>query len=154
MNTVTLYHGTSRAKLESILRDGLRTSHHGEGGDHWARERGWNVADRKRPPSVFVARKRETAEEFASIASEETGTDPIVLTLKVPAEDFYRDFKNDGGYSSRERGNALRTERDIPPEWIASHEVTKKLSDPFGDKTLQAFAALLAAAFERREARR
>lgn len=85
----TLYHGTSSRNLSCIKTIGLLPGH-AKGGDAWAKEHHWRLATeaKKREPSVFLADDAADAENFARLAVEEMGGDPIVVTLHVPEHVF------------------------------------------------------------------
>lgn len=85
----TLYHGTSSVHLSEIKAIGLVPGH-AKGGDAWAKEHHWHLAElaKQREPSVFVADEAKNASHFAHLAMEEVGGDPIVLTLHVPERVF------------------------------------------------------------------
>lgn len=113
----TLYHGTSSVNLDCIKAIGLVPGH-AKGGDVWAKEHHMDLAEKakKREPSVFVAEARDDAEEFARIAVEEVGGDPIIITLHVPEKEF-KTFVIDELFSQGDKEHAWRA-HSVPPSCI------------------------------------
>lgn len=86
----TLYHGTSSKNVPSIKKLGLEPGH-AKGGVVYAHEHhilGITEVDDEREPSVFIAESRDSAIDFAGIAVEEVGGEPVVLVLHVPDQKF------------------------------------------------------------------
>ena len=84
----TLYHGTSERALRDIDREGL-VPHGGPGGMEFARFKGWSDLVKEdsagsRADSVFFAKSRGLANEYADIASSMVGGQPVVLEYKIP----------------------------------------------------------------------
>lgn len=141
----TLYHGTSSVNLACIKSVGLEPGH-AKGGDQWANEHHMSVGRTsvKRGPQVFVALDKEKAEDFANIAAEEMGGEPIIIVLHVPKEVFATFavdelFQRDR-YSPPEAWRAPR----IPAECIGEVLPAKK-HEPFGGDIdlLNALSSLL-----------
>lgn len=142
----TLYHGTSSINLDCIKSVGLEPGH-AKGGDQWANEHHMTVGHQsvRRGPQVFVALYREQAEDFANIAAEEMGGEPIIVVLHVPEQVFVT-FKVDELFSRGGAGlpAAWRAPR-IPAECIGEVLPAKK-HEPFGGDTdlLSALSSLFA----------
>jgi hypothetical protein len=139
----TLYHGTSSINLACIKSVGLEPGH-AKGGDQWANEHHMTVGKQsvKRGPQVFVAISQEQAEDFANIAVEEMGGEPVIIVLHVP-EPVFRTFKEDELFS---RGlgatpSAWRAPR-IPVDCIGEVLPAKK-HEPFGGADLSDMGSLL-----------
>lgn len=100
----TLYHGTSSVNLSCIQTIGLAPGH-AKGGDEFAKEHHWGVAERsaQREPSVFLADDEINAEDFARYAVEEMGGDPIIIVLRVP-EPVFATFLVDELYAHDDDG--------------------------------------------------
>jgi hypothetical protein len=128
----TLYHGTSSINLDCIKKVGLEPGH-AKGGDEWANEHHMTVGKQSahRGPQVFVALNRNQAEDFANIAAEEMGGEPVVIVLHVPEKVFVT-FKVDELFHEEDIGQpeAWRAPR-IPPECIGEVLPAKK-HEPFG----------------------
>jgi hypothetical protein len=129
----TLYHGTSSINLDCIKKVGLEPGH-ANGGDVWATEHHMSVGkvSVKRGPQVFVSSVREKAEDFANIAAEEMGGDPIIIVLHVPAQVFATFHVDELFHSDLFDGEpeAWRAPR-IPAECIGEVLPAKKHA-PFG----------------------
>lgn len=108
MNTVTLYHGTSSVNLSCIRTIGLAPGH-ANGGDAWASEHHWRVAreSARRAPSVFLADDMLDAGNFADLAAEEMGGDPIIVVLHIP-DDVFATFVVDELFDGRSKPHAWR----------------------------------------------
>jgi hypothetical protein len=126
----TLYHGTSSINLDCIKKVGLEPGH-AKGGDVWANEHHMTVGKQsvRRGPQVFVALDRDKAEDFANIAAEEMGGEPVIIVLHVPAKVFAT-FHVDELFHSDGVPEAWRAPR-IPPECIGEVLPAKK-HEPFG----------------------
>lgn len=83
----TLYHGTSSVNLDCIKAIGLVPGR-SHGGDAWASEHHWGLAAKsaQRTPSVFLSDYIAHAEDFARLAVDEVGGDPVVIALHIPAD--------------------------------------------------------------------
>lgn len=129
----TLYHGTSSVNLACIKSVGLEPGH-AKGGDEWASEHHMSVGKNstKRGPQVFVALYKEQAEDFANIAVEEMGGEPVIIVLHVP-DPVFRTFKVDELFEEDFGGSpaAWRAPR-IPADCIGEVLPAKKHT-PFND---------------------
>ncbi|WP_316235023.1 MULTISPECIES: hypothetical protein [unclassified Bradyrhizobium] len=85
----TLYHGTSSINLSCIEAIGLVPGH-AKGGDAYAADHHMQLAKeaKKREPSVFLADDVVNASQFARLAVEEMGGEPIVITVHIPEKVF------------------------------------------------------------------
>lgn len=107
----TLYHGTTSVDLDSIHRFGLVPGR-AKGGDTWAKDHMHQLARNaaKREPSVFVADNEADATNFARLAAEEMGGDPVLLVLHVP-EHVFATFHVDELFDSDIVSHAWRAPR-------------------------------------------
>jgi hypothetical protein len=126
----TLYHGTSSINLDCIKKVGLEPGH-AKGGDEWANEHHMSVGKQSahRGPQVFVALNLDQAEDFANIAAEEMGGEPVIIVLHVP-EKVFKTFKVDELFENDGGANAWRAPR-IPVDCIGEVLPAKK-HEPFG----------------------
>ena len=148
MQTVTLYHGTTKARAKRILREGLQTSHSGEGSDLWAKHQGESYEEvvakaESRAASIFVTELQGYAEQFANAAADEEGGDPAVIELEIPKARFDRDFSHD---EASYEPSAYRTEENIPAAWC-KRVIEVERGEPFAytrDPLMLALSQLLA----------
>jgi hypothetical protein len=141
----TLYHGTSSINLDSIKKVGLEPGH-GHGGDQWATEHHMPTGklSAKRGPQVFVALYKDQAEDFANIAVEELGGEPVIVVLHVP-EKVFATFKVDELFESGGSANAWRAPH-IPAGCIGEVLPAKKHTPFNGTMDVEnAILSLLAA---------
>lgn len=113
----TVFHGTTDAFKESILKDGLQVSKMGQG-------QGW-TPDSGEKGHVFFSTERPTAEYWAEHATGNHGGKPMLLTLRIPKSEVDKisedpDLTKVGG-----KAVGFRINRDIPPEWIVKVEEGK-----------------------------
>lgn len=139
----TLYHGTSSVNIDCIKKLGLEPGH-AKGGDQWANEHHMTVGKHsmRRGPQVFVAADKDKAEDFANIAVEEMGGEPIIIVLHVPERVFVT-FKVDELFESDGGPGAWRAPR-IPADCIGE-VLPAKRHEPFGGDMdlVSALASLL-----------
>ncbi|WP_368508137.1 hypothetical protein [Bradyrhizobium lupini] len=115
----TLYHGTCSVDLASIKKIGLVPGH-AKGGDAWAKDHMHQLARNaaKREPSVFVADNEPDAANFARLAAEEMGGDPVIIILHVP-DHVFATFHVDELFDSDMTPHAWRAPR-VPAACIAA----------------------------------
>lgn len=116
-----VYHGTSESAWSSIKEEGLRSSKGGGGADRIHESKYGKAALVKMRAgrtehAVFVTRARDVAESYAEQVAKDTGSKPMVLLIRVPAEEYRARFRSDK--QSDPWMKALRTEGDIPAWWI------------------------------------
>lgn len=119
---VTLYHGTSKARLSSINEDGL-TCYASFG------------ADRGQPAGVFCTppQHKRYAQYWANKKAKEDNSSPIVLQVTVNARDVVPDPINPRCF--------LIVTRDIAPDAIAQiDDVAMVENMSFSDMTTYAIA--------------
>ena len=109
-NVVELYHGTSSAHLDSIMKDGLvvkpENRTHAGLKFYYKGERG---------ESVYLTKKKETADYYAEESSKlSAGSKMVILKIVVPKKD-YEKFKPD-----EYEADSYRSLRKIPPGWMGS----------------------------------
>jgi hypothetical protein len=138
----TLYHGTSSINLDCIKKVGLEPGH-AKGGDQWANEHHMSVGKQSahRGPQVFVALNRDQAEDFANIAAEEMGGEPVIIVLHVP-ERVFSTFKVDELFASGLDGPEAWRAPSIPVDCIGEVLPAKK-HEPFGGADLSDMGSLL-----------
>lgn len=132
-NHVTVYHGTTAKAAEHIKLEGIKPGL-GTGADKWAKTHGFNPAGghKKRKASVFVSLLTQQSIGYANYAAVANKDDPVVLTLKVPKEDFDKAFIADEASDARVLGDKpidFRTEHSIPPAWIVDAVTVEKRDD-------------------------
>lgn len=115
-----MFHGTSAAAIRSVLKDGLtaNTGHHNFSNDFYAGDRG---------KSIYLTPDYHSAEEYAFEAGQRTGTEPLILALKVPEEQVQSSEFDPGShafvYDERDP-TAYRHSGTISPEYITGiHKV-------------------------------
>jgi hypothetical protein len=142
----TLYHGTSSVNLACIKSVGLEPGH-AKGGDQWANEHHMSVGkvSSKRGPQVFVALAKDKAEDFANIAVEEMGGDPIIIVLHVPDEVFVTFKVDELFHEDFGTPEAWRAPR-IPAECIGEVLHIKKHEPRYGGDNLGDLLSLLRSA--------
>jgi hypothetical protein len=141
----TLYHGTSSVNLDCIKSVGLEPGH-AKGGDQWASEHHMSVGrvSAKRGPQVFVSSVRDKAEDFANIAVEEMGGEPVIIVLHVPAAVFATFHVDELFQSDTSAPQAWRAPR-IPADCIGEVLPAKK-HEPFYGADMGNLLSLLRAA--------
>jgi hypothetical protein len=128
----TLYHGTSSLNLDCIKKVGLEPGH-AKGGDVWATEHHMSVGKNSehRGPNVFVALNKEQAEDFANIAAEEMGGDPIIIVLHVPEKVFVT-FKVDELFAEDDYGKPAAWRAPLVPVACIGEVLPATKKAPFG----------------------
>lgn len=107
---VELYHGTSSAHLDSIMKEGLvvkpENRTHAGLKFYYKGERG---------ESVYLTKKKETADYYAEESSKlSEGSKMVILKIVVPKKD-YEQFKPD-----EYEADSYRSLKKIPPGWIGA----------------------------------
>ncbi|MBW7970991.1 hypothetical protein [Bradyrhizobium sp. BR 10289] len=136
----TLYHGTSSVNLDSIRELGIVPGH-AKGSDAYAKEHHMSVGSASeflREPSVFVTTDLDYAKNFAELAVDEVGGDPVVITLHVPERSF-ASFKQD---ELSNEGHAWRAHR-VAPSCVGEVIPVKKTEDYATTMSLMGLAELL-----------
>jgi 8-oxo-dGTP pyrophosphatase MutT (NUDIX family) len=77
-----VFHGTSEAMLKSIQEKGL-VPQGGTGADTWLHGQKWSTEIAGRPASVYFAGDPRTAQRFAELAAQTTGSTPVVLPIHL-----------------------------------------------------------------------
>jgi hypothetical protein len=132
----TLYHGTSSINLDCIKKVGLEPGH-ANGGDVWATEHHMSVGKNSahRGPQVFVALNKEQAEDFANIAAEEMGGEPVIIVLHVP-EKVFGTFKVDELFADGIYGTPEAWRAPHIPVGCIGEVLPAKKHAPFGGRDL------------------
>lgn len=140
-----VFHGTTKDKLDSILKDGLKTSKAGSVWPEWS----------KRGHTYFTNNGYNAKEWATEAAKEALGHGPgevdiAIIAIRIPASEKHRAvfdknfFSNRGDpdipdldeVTSRELTN-FQFDGDIPPEWIEGAAVTTfKSPVPYGERPI------------------
>lgn len=115
---VIFYHGSSADAWKSIKEHGLFAGG-GTGGDAWVLMQGKNPGDPgygpiDRKASVYMSPRMDVAKNYAELASSLHGSDPLLLSIKVPASAVSRMRFDEGD------PDAVRFVGRIPPDWISA----------------------------------
>ncbi len=120
------YHGTSTARLQSILKEGITTAHTGENYSQYHKD------------SVYLATTKEEAVAWGrGAAFQHEITDYAVLEVHIPKSELGK--LADDPYASKA---AAKYKGNIKPEWIKGHTIHSTAHSTLNKKAPTNLAAL------------
>jgi len=117
----TVFHGTNEKTLSQIMREGLKPQG-GKGADRFIMK-GMSKAEKQElirdtKGYVYVSFDWEQAAGFADLAAEINKSEPVILEIKIPKEEFDKRASADVTEGFTGKNSDFKFKGEVKPEWI------------------------------------